>query len=380
MRIQAAAFALSALCLCGTASAQGPVAQKDDWAFTTTAKFEIWRDKASADIKRYEAEIEKCDGIISRTENIIRLAKQQGNAEAEATARKAGDKARRAKEEYLALRKAAERARAQAEAVLDSIRSAKKGFEAGVEQAWMEINRAGWAAEQGKLIQDRLGRANRWVRDFAAAMAGGRPHPPAKEFNELQPGDVLLMEGKLISAGDNLLSYSSGDTAAKASHTVLYLKEVDGKKLFLDNQPHEGPRIISEKEFLDTYRGRGAEVARPRLAQPLDDEEGDRLFRAAVAKAQENRNSIGADPELASKWKLWIGGTAYGIGEGNLVCSEVDLAVLNTALKPSGREIPKTDDRLKSYLGIDFSPADYLNPKYFVVTPLALPKSPGLEK
>jgi hypothetical protein len=328
-------------------------------------------------MQRYSGEIERSDGIISRMDNIIRLAKQQGNAEAEATARKAADKARQTKQEYLALRKAAERDKARAEAALAAIRSAKKDLEAGVEQAWMEINPEGWAAEQGKFIQDRLGSANRWVQDFAAAMVAGRPHPPAKKFNELQPGDVLLMEGKLISAGDNLLSYSSGEIASKASHTVLFLKEVRGKKLFLDNQPHEGPRIISEDEFIHTYGGSGAEVARPRLAQPLEDKEGDALFSAAVAKAQENRNSIGADPELASKWKLWIGGTAYGVGEGNLVCSEVDLAVLNTALKPSGREIPKTDDRLKSYLGIDFSPADYLNPKYFVVTPLKIPARSG---
>jgi hypothetical protein len=237
-------------------------------------------------------------------DNIIRLAKEQGNAEAGATARKAADKAKKAREEFLALKRATERGRAQAEAALASIRSAKKGFEAGVENARMEIDRDGWAADQSKLIQGRLGSENRWVEGFVTAREKANPERTPKRLDELQPGDVLLLEGKIISAVDNALSFEEKRDplkpavfgarevpVSKASHTVIYLKEVNGKKLFLDNQPAEGPRIISEEEFLDIYGHRGAEVARL-VGQPLSGEQTDRLFNAALKKAQDNTAKI----------------------------------------------------------------------------------------
>ncbi|MBE0711392.1 MAG: hypothetical protein IH583_03330, partial [Candidatus Aminicenantes bacterium] len=128
--------------------------------------------------------------------------------------------------------------------------------------------------------------------------------------------------------------------------------------------------IISEDEFLKLYSQRGAEVAK--LAQPLDEKEAKRLFSAAVEMAQENRK------EIAKNWfgTRWLG-TNYGAwGKDDLVCSEADWALLNSA----GRNIPKSGDRIKVGLGIDFSPADYQNSQYFLVTPLDVPKYSNEEK
>lgn len=55
--------------------------------------------------------------------------------------------------------------------------------------------------------------------------------------------------------------------ASRVSHTVLYLREINGVKLFLDNQPNEGPRIISEEQLLKIYSRQNADVAT--IAEPL---------------------------------------------------------------------------------------------------------------
>jgi hypothetical protein len=217
---------------------------------------------------------------------------------------------------------------------------------------------AEWMKKQKQLIDQRLMDPNKYASAIYRSLKTNAPPPPWKTFNELQPGDVLLIEGSGIAAVDN--KFSSGDNVSKASHTVIFLKEVNGKKLFLDNQPFEGPRIITEDEFLKRYSPRGAEVAK--LAQPLNEKEGKQLFTAAVEMAQKNRKKITDNwfgtPLLETNYGAW--------GKENVVCSESDWALINAA----GRNIPKSGDRVKVGLGIDFSPADYKNSPYFLVTPL----------
>jgi len=212
--------------------------------------------------------------------------------------------------------------------------------------------------KQKQLIEQRLIEPNKYADSIYKSLKTNAPPLPWKTFNELQPGDVLLIEGRVIAAVDNKLS--SGDNASKASHTVIYLKEVNGRKLFLDNQPLEGPRIISEDEFFRLYGTRGAQVAK--LAQPLKEKEGKQLFKAAVEMAQKNRKEI---------FNNWFGtpllDTNYGLwGKENVVCSESDWALINAA----GRNIPKSGGRIKMGLGVDFSPADFYNSQYFLVTSL----------
>jgi hypothetical protein len=68
-----------------------------------------------------------------------------------------------------------------------------------------------------------------------------------------------------VSYADNKIS--KGNVASRVSHTVLYLREINGVKLFLDNQPNEGPRIISEEQLLKIYSRQNADVAT--IAEPL---------------------------------------------------------------------------------------------------------------
>ncbi|MBA4391497.1 MAG: hypothetical protein C0399_11250 [Syntrophus sp. (in: bacteria)] len=228
------------------------------------------------------------------------------------------------------------------------------------EQDEFENMNAGWMKKQNQLIEQRLVEPNKYASAIYNSLTTNAPPMPWKTFNELQSGDVLLIKGKLIAAVDN--TFSSWDYASETSHTVLYLKEVNGKKLFLDNQPFEGPRIISEDEFLKRYIPRGAEVAK--LAQPLNEKEGKRLFTAAVELAQKNNKKLVNEDTWFGKYPSTD--TNYGAwGKDNVVCSESDWALINNA----GRNIPKSDDKVKVKLGVDFSPADYKNSPYFLVTP-----------
>lgn len=238
------------------------------------------------------------------------------------------------------------------------------------EQAEFEESPAVWKEKQGELIQQRLEEPNQWCSGIQSHLMGNVPPLPDKTFNELQPGDVLLLEGKIIAGIDNKFTSDKASDSA-ASHTVIFLKEVNGKKYFLDNQPAPvnggkgGPRIITDAEFLDTYGHRGAEVARL-VGQPLNKEEGDRLLHAALEMAEKNRKKI-ANNFLGSGYF----GTNYGVKGEDMVCSESDWALLNLARE---KQIPKSGDQTKVEWGINWSPADFRNQQYFLVTPLIMPK------
>jgi hypothetical protein len=217
---------------------------------------------------------------------------------------------------------------------------------------------------QGELIQQRLEEPNKWCSAIYKSLKTNAPPPPHKKFDELLPGDVLLLEGKVIAFVDN--QFSSGDRASNASHTVIFLKEVNGKKYFLDNQPalvnwgKGGSRIIDEDECKKIYGQRGTEVARL-VGQPLNPEEAKLLFAAAVEKARKNRQAI------AKNWfgSPWLGTNFGAWGKDDVVCSEVDWALINA----TGRSIPESVNWAKAKL-IKFSPADYVNSQFFVVTRL----------
>ena len=225
------------------------------------------------------------------------------------------------------------------------------------EQEKFDKANAEWLKKQKQLVEQRLKEPNKHASAIYKSLKTNAPPPPWKTFNELQAGDVLLIEGSAIPYVDNKLS--NGSNASKASHTVIYLKEVNGKKLFLDNQPGEGPRIISEEEFLSLYGRRKAQVAK--LAQPLNEKEGKQLFTAAGEMAQKNRKEITNNwfgtPLLETNYGAW--------GKDNVVCSESDWALINAA----GRTIPNSDNKLKLFLGLNFSPSDFYNSTYFLVTP-----------
>jgi FecR protein. len=71
--------------------------ERSNWLLGVIFKLENMRDKAIADIQKYEGDIQKCDTTISKSENIVRLAQQKGNVQAEIIAREASLKAHEAK-------------------------------------------------------------------------------------------------------------------------------------------------------------------------------------------------------------------------------------------------------------------------------------------
>ncbi len=235
------------------------------------------------------------------------------------------------------------------------------GQQAGKEQSEFETMNAEWMQKQRALIEQRLKEPNKYAGAIHKSLTTNAPPLPYKRFGELQPGDVLLFEGEGLSNAipfaDNAIS--SGRIASGAAHTVLYLKDVNGKKLFLDNQPGQGPRIISEEEFIEAYGSRTADVAR--LAQPLRPDEAKKLYEAAKGMAQKNnRTLINGHMFDSSDYGVW--------SKDNVVCSEADWAVINAA----GRDIPESDNKVKVAAGVNWSPADYANSQYFLVTPLVM--------
>jgi len=244
------------------------------------------------------------------------------------------------------------------------------GLKDGTDDGLREFEKmnAALMENQKKLIQQRLEEPNKWCSAIYTSLKTKAPPLPYKKFDELQPGDVQLIgpDGWLNTGLNKIDQVLSGDKVSDASHTVLYLKEINGKKLFLDNIPGEGPRIILEDEFLRRYGHRGAQVAKLAefgVAQPLDKKEGDRLYEAAKEMAAKNR--------VKEKTNNWFDRTDYGAwNKENVVCSEADWALI----KAAGRNIPESGDRIKEGLGIDFSPADFFsNEQYFLVSPLGMP-------
>lgn len=348
-------------------SAQMTDVERNNWLLGVIFKLEKMKATAVAEIRDYDNAIAECDRRISTSEKILGLAEQAGNLQAATVAREAMSKAREAKVQNVKNRERAELNRKRSERALVTIKSGGDQVEAAVEQAEYDMDPVTWENRQNQLIEQRLVEPN---KNAAAAYRSLNSHVPpllGKGFHELQPGDVVLLAGdgkgsKLMASADSNLT--SGKGSSIASHTVIFLKEVNGKKLFLDNQPFQGPRIITEEEFLKVYGQRSAEVAR--LAEPLNPQEGKRLFSAAVKMAQENRQEVAKNwfgsPLLGSNYGAW--------GKEDVVCSEADWVLINNA----GRQIPKSENQAKVDAGIDFSPADYSNSPYFIVTSLALPR------
>lgn len=304
---------------------------------------------AADEVAWLEAEIAKCDALITSSNALAVRALQARNAKAEGVARQAVVKAQAAK--------------AKLQGRLGAVR----------EQAEFEKMNDEWVRKQNELIGQRLKEPNRYAAEAYRSLKMNAPPPlVTKEYDGLEPGDVILIHGDGVSKSITWVdgALSQGEKQSNASHTVIYLKTVNGKKYFLDNQRNEGPRVISEDLFLETYGshreegvGRGAEVAKlpARLAQPLRQDQGEALFKAAVEMAQRNNQDV------VQNLKRGSSDTHYGVRDGDIVCSEASWALINQV--GIGRlAIPETPDLLKRKLGVSFSPADFKNSPYFFVT------------
>jgi len=113
---------ISFVCFIGS-QAQTADVKKGSWLLGVIFKLEKMRDDAAADIQRYTSEIYKCSDTIGKSENIIRLARQRSNTEAERIAGTALAKARQAKLKNEELKNAAELRKRKAEIVLANVRN-----------------------------------------------------------------------------------------------------------------------------------------------------------------------------------------------------------------------------------------------------------------
>ena len=105
------------------AHAQMTGTERSNWLLGVIFKLENMRDKAIADIQKYEGDIQKCENTISKSDNIVRLAQQKGNVKAEIIAREASLKAQEAKIKNKEQKNSAELNKKKAEFALATVKN-----------------------------------------------------------------------------------------------------------------------------------------------------------------------------------------------------------------------------------------------------------------
>lgn len=330
------------------------------------SRIETLKEKANRDIEVYESEVQKCNDTISKSEDILRLAREASNLKAESIAHDAILKAQKARQKNIELKNSAEVLRKKAEQVLSYAKNNNAEAASVLEQFEFEHAKSQWIKNQRHIIEQRIKEPSPYVNDiYKSLKTKAPPGLPDRKYEDLKPGDVILISPDdansfWINIGDRIASVSK----SPASHTVVYLKEVNGNKLFLDNTPGRGLHVIGEDEFLKSYGKRDALTAS--VAQPLTEEESKKLWDAA--KEAIMQESITQEKKSGNI----IDQTGYGLfGNDNMVCSETS----RWALIRAGRNIPDTTSNLKKSIGIDFSPANFYMDNYnFIITPLWAPK------
>jgi|JI6StandDraft_1071083.scaffolds.fasta_scaffold05467_2 hypothetical protein len=356
---------------------------KNTWFIDIVFQLETEKEKINSDILVCEDAIKKSDITISKSQTIISMAQQKGNKEAEQIAKKAIQKAQDAKAQNARNIQLMKSYYKKLSELLVSLKANPNKAEILSEQFKLDNKQDEWMKEKDKLILERLSVPDPYCLDLEKSLKSNAPPPlSGKKFSDLKPGDVILVKTEnlskqndsyeqilnvtstaltnAISITDNLFSGTKEDI----NHTLIYLKEINGKKIFLDNVPGKGPTIISEDEFSFIYGKREANVAE--IARPLTKEQGEKLYSAARQLA---------DQQLQKKYI----GSKYGIMGTDLVCSEAS----RWALVQAGAQfLPETDDKWKKLnvkgftLGVEWSPADFCKSNYFIVTPLSgIPKS-----
>lgn len=191
----------------------------------------------------------------------------------------------------------------------------------------------------------------------------------SKKFSELGVGDVILIgpvKNKFWSGLQAVTDALVSDANAYVTHTVTCVKvlDVDGvkKRIFLDNQAEEGPRMISEYEFKRRYENRSTSVASLReypfgVAMPVNEKESDSIWQMASRLVQKNRDY--SSP--------WIHKNNYGFyGDDQIVCSEASWMLVNVTDR---YKIPVSTSKLSNLAGMDYTPATFFrDTKYFLIT------------
>jgi hypothetical protein len=230
-------------------------------------------------------------------------------------------------------------------------------------------------AEEKMLIAQQQTKPDPVLNSYVRTLKIKAPPLPVQRFANLIPGDVLLSSpevaisvaawtGGYIRLFDKLTSW---EFQSLASHSFIYLREVKGVKLFLDNLPGEGPRIKTENEIKDEYWNCHIDVARP-VSRP----DADKLWAAAREEGVKQLNAEVKALAGTPDFLRWLNtGTNYGIvGDDNMVCSETCRWVLTRALSPDDK-IADTESPFKKLVGIYFGPVNfYSDVQNFMIFPL----------
>lgn len=262
------------------------------------------------------------------------------------------------------------------------------------EQKWLDNNTQTWIEYQKEQFRIRTTQPNYWCEKYyenlkkqdssiKANMDKYKDYVFPKRLNEVQPGDVILVEkgGWLQKTLDSKIN----DTQESSAHTLTCIKVVKDKKFYLDNQLGEGPRIITEEQMINRYSKRDLSVAELRgkgdqwgIAQPLSKEEGDKLWNKALELHNKNRDKVDlgyetkdkSDPNNTIKNMIF---SNYGLyKDDNMVCSETSWMLVNS----TGRyQISEYKNEMLSKAGIKFTPTSFYNTQqYFIISPLATDK------
>lgn len=258
------------------------------------------------------------------------------------------------------------------------------------EQALLDTKTQTWVEYQREQFKIRMEQPNYWCKKYyedlvrqdslnKINLASKIMSVPPIKASELLPGDVILIgDGSATQAG---LDAFLNENDANYNHTVTCIKVVNGKRFYLDNTLGEGPRIITQEQFVARYGERATSVAQMRgkgdawgVAQPLNETEAKKLWDKSMELHNKNRDNVQYSLDNKQVSMNLSGNTNYGIiGDDNMVCSESSWMLINA----TGRyQIPGLkNNKLISKLGVEFSPASFDNTKqYFLITSLNMAK------
>jgi len=225
------------------------------------------------------------------------------------------------------------------------------------EQSYYEQRSKEWLQKQQKLVKDAVDSEEKRDKEILSAIMQDKvPTSLPKNLKDLNPGDVILFkkgEGAFSNAipyGDLLLRWMR-DKSIKSkkydiSHSIVYLKTVNGKRLYLDHQLGDKfARVIDEDLFLKRYEKRLSYVARPKALLS-----GKKLWDAAKGSALKDN-------------------TPYGVFGTSIVCSEIGRFAV---IEASAKKLSFLDNEWWGPVGM--TPADFIDPatrgRYFTISTL----------
>ena len=225
---------------------------QNKWQVDEIFRLETKVAETNDEILIIKDKIQNCDLTISKSEKIIGLAKQSSNSIAEGIAQNALQKSQDAREKNVTRLIAISEYLKKLNAMLAYLKTNPKDAELSLEKFNFENKNDEWMKAKDEAVLKRLEANNPLCDNLLKSLKTNAPPPlMIKTFANLQIGDVLLItrgsqsETDLLNASGKLMSWAingadqlaSGSMGSKASHTVIYVKEINGKKMFMDNVP-----------------------------------------------------------------------------------------------------------------------------------------------